>query len=137
MVGVRGSRLEHDGAVATLERSLVAPQRTERVAAIAPGVGVARLQHNRPVITLERRLIVLKSVQHAAAVVVGLGIVRIRLNRLVDQLQREFASSHLKRDQAEKMQRARMAGRDLQYLAIERFRLGKLSGLVMSDRLLQ
>ena len=78
------------------------------------GFRIIRSQQDDLVIALQGRLVSLKSKQNIATAVIGLRKIRIELNGAVDQFKRVGILSGLRRDDPQKIQRARMAGRELQ-----------------------
>ena len=101
------------------------------------GFRIIRSQQDDLVIALQGRLVSLKSKQNIATAVIGLRKIRIELNGAVDQFKRVGILSGLRRDDPQKIQRARMAGRELQDLPTEGFRLGQLPGFVVGRSFLK
>src|SRR5208283_1942673 len=109
----------------------------QSIGPVATGLLIIRLKEDGFVVALQGRLVLLENIQCASAVMVGLRKIRIDLNGAVDQFKRVGILSFLRRDDPQKMQRARMEGRELQYLSTEGFRLGQFPGLVVGRSFLE
>jgi hypothetical protein len=97
-------------------------------------IGVVGLEGDCLAIFGNRRLELPSTLQGCRQIVAQLRISRIERRGLADQLGRRIEASRVSADDAEIKERADLTLIDRQDVAVARFRLGKLSGLVMTDR---
>jgi hypothetical protein len=133
--GVRGCRLQGQGAFVAVQRFPQAAEAAQRVAAVVPGQRVARVEAQRGVVGMQCRFGLAEVLQGRAEVAMRACLTPVDLQGGADQVDGTGRVALLARDHAAQMQGVELARRGSQHLRVQLARLLQPSLLVQGHGL--